>query len=206
MRPCVDLSPFRKSQLVAGAGSLWDEATRAGFLSRIADGSLPEEAFRQWLVQDSLFTRGLVTYQAIMVSGSPRSSHRLLISGLSALDDELLWFEESAAKRGLRLEAESHPVCRRYVDFLIASAYTLPFAVLAAILYGVEVSYLAAWSALDAEGVYAEFIGRWSNDRFAAYVRGLLDLTGEHPHPDAQEYFDEVLLHERDFWQMTVGA
>jgi thiaminase/transcriptional activator TenA len=108
--------------------------------------------------------------------------------------------------RVVDLEASHHPVCRRYVDFLIASAYSLPFAVLVAILYGVEVSYLASWSLLETNGPYAEFIERWSNDRFAVYVRGLLDLSEQHPHPDSQQYFDEVLRHERDFWHMTVGG
>ena len=89
MNPSVDLRPFQESPLVAGAGELWQGATRASFLSAISDGSLPEEAFRRWLVQDYLFARGLTSYQAVVLSRSPRGAHQLLISGLSARDDEL---------------------------------------------------------------------------------------------------------------------
>lgn len=83
------------------------------------------------------------------------------------------------------------------------SAYTEPIAVLLAILFGIEVSYLAAWSALKPEGVYKEFIERWSNPHFVEYVAKLQDLAEKHPHEGQQSAFDQVLELERDFWRMT---
>ena len=113
------------------------------------------------------------------------------------------WFEQNAQQQVLDLNSALHPTCRRYVDYLIASAYTQPFEVLLAILYGVEASYLCAWSALEASGTYAEFINRWSNAHFVEYVRGLLNVCNRHTHELQQEQFNEVLRHERDFWRMT---
>ena len=129
-----------------------------------------------------------------------------LIRPSCALDAELDWLEENAQRQALDLNAALHPTCRRYVDYLIASAYMQPCEVLLAILYGVEASYLCAWSALEASGPYAEFIDRWSNARFVAYVRGLLDVCNRHTHESQQEQFNEVLRHERDFWRMTWGG
>ncbi len=199
----MSLPQFEKSALVVGAGGLWREATEAEFLSAIRDGDLPREAFQRWLVQDYSFAKGLVAFQAIAVSRAPRPAQKVLIGGLSALDAELDWFEKNAQRQALELNAALHPTCRRYVDYLIASAYTQPFEVLLAILYGVEASYLCAWSALEASGPYAEFINRWSNTEFVAYVRELLDVCNLHTHELQQEQFNEVLRHERDFWKMT---
>ena len=199
------MDEFERSPLVAGAGALWTEATRAPFLSAIRDGSLPREVFSQWLVQAYLFAKGATTFLAIAVAKTPRPAQKVLLSGLTALDLELDWFEENGQKRALDLKAAPHPTCRRYVDFLIASAYTQPFEVLLAILYGVEASYLCAWSAHEATGPYAEFIARWSNTEFVGDVRQLLKLCEQHIHPDQQLRFNDVLRHERDFWQMTWG-
>ncbi len=197
------MTEFEKSKLIQAAGDLWPAATHARFLDAVADGSLPAEAFQRWLVQDYLFAQGLVSFQALMTAKAPRDAHKLLIGGLAALDLELAWFEQHATRLRLDFHSPPHSVCRQYVDFLIASAYTQPFAVLAAILFGVEASYLAAWSALRAEGPYAEFITRWSNPHFGEYVRGLLGLVQRYPDASQQRAFNEVLWHERDFWQMT---
>jgi thiaminase len=197
------MGEFDESGLVVAAGGLWQDATTAEFLEVTGDGTVPQEAFERWLAQDYLFARGLVSFQAVMVAKAPRAAHGPLIGGLAALDAEMSWFESHLADRGIDLQTKAHQVCRRYVDFLVASAYSAPFEVLTAILYGVEVSYLAAWSALAATGPYAEFIQRWSSESFAAYVRSLLDLCCRHPHPGQQAAFNEVLRHERDFWRMT---
>jgi thiaminase len=199
----MSLREIEESPLVVSAGKLWRESTEADFLTAIRDGKLPREAFQRWLVQDYLFAKGLTAFQAIAVARAPRSAQKVLIGGLSALDAELDWFEQNAQRQALDLNAALHPTCRRYVDYLIASAYTQPFEVLLAILYGVEASYLCAWSAVEASGPYAEFINRWSNAQFVGYVRGLLDVCKRHTHELQQEQFNEVLRHERDFWRMT---
>jgi len=191
------------SELILRAGRLWTEATWSPFLDAVADGSLPEAAFRRWLAQDYLFARGLTSYQAIALAKAPRDAHRVLIGGLVALDRELEWFENHAERRGIPLGERPHPVCRAYVDFLMRSAYTQPWPVLAAILFGVEASYLEAWSRLTPAGPYAEFIQRWSNPAFVNYVNDLAALARRHPHPDAQEAFNQVLVYERDFWRMA---
>ncbi len=191
------------SYLIRAAGALWQEATRSPFLDALAEGSLAENAFHCWLSQDYLFAKGLTTFQAILLSKAPRDCHKPLISGLIALDSEMDWFETHSRHRKIELDVLPHPTCRSYIDFLVRSAYGEPYPVLLAILFGVEVSYLAAWSGLEAKGPYAEFIERWSNPAFAEYVSALGALSARYPHEGAQRAFDSVLRHERDFWKMT---
>src|SRR2546425_2161831 len=189
--------------LVRNAGPLWDEATRSPFLDALAAGSLAADAFRRWLGQDYLFANGLMAFQAILLSKAPRDCRKPLIGGLIALDRETDWFESHAARLRLDLDAAPHPTCRRYTDFLMRCAYTQPYAVLLAMLFGMEVSYFAAWSALPRSGPYTEFVERWSSADFAGYVAALGALASQNPHEAAQEHFNEVLAHERDFWKMA---
>lgn len=197
------LKEFDQSPLAVGAGDLWARGIRAAFLDGIGDGSLPKEAFDRWLVQDYLFVLGFTRFAALAAARTPRPGQSLLIGGLAALDLELGWFEGHAEERGLDLASAPHPTCRRYVDFLIAAAYSQPFEVVLAIFYGVEVAYTVAWGKLESRGPYAEFIGRWTHPDFVDYVRQLAKLTAAHPHPGQQAAFNEVMRHEHDFWRMT---
>lgn len=197
------LAAIEGCSLVVDAGPLWPEGTKAKFLDSIQDGTLPKEAFDRWLVQDYLFAKGLTTFQAIAAARAPRSAQRVLIAGLGAMDAELEWFEQLGEDRGLDLNDRQHKTCARYVDYLVAAAYTKPVEVLLAILFGVEAAYLSGWSALKASGPYAEFVKRWSNEYFLEYVHQLHDATLAHPHAEQQDEFNEVLRHERDFWTMT---
>jgi thiaminase/transcriptional activator TenA len=43
------------ARLVAAAGTTWHSYTRHDFVLRLADGTLPESAFRHYLIQDYLF-------------------------------------------------------------------------------------------------------------------------------------------------------
>ncbi len=197
------IETFERSRLATGAGELWHRGVTARFLDAVGDGSLPEEAFHRWLVQDYLFVQGFTRFLALAASRTPRPAQSVLLGGLAALDAELGWFEGHAGSRGLDLGAAAHPTCRRYVDFLVASAYTEPVEVLLAILFGVEVAYTVAWGKLEAKGPYAEFIERWTSTEFQQYVAELLRLADAHRHPGRQPAFDEVMRHERDFWRMT---
>lgn len=194
---------LHESTLIQGSGDLWRKATSARFLEAVGDGTLPQEAFQRWLVQDYHFAKGLTSFQSVLTAKTPRPAQKLLIGGLLAMDYELDWFENHAQRLGLDLDTPVHPICHRYVDYLIASAYTHPFPVSLAILFGVEVSYLYAWGALEPNGPYTEFIERWSNPKFRIYVKGLGEFVERFPHPDRQREFNEVLRHERDFWRMT---
>jgi formylaminopyrimidine deformylase / aminopyrimidine aminohydrolase len=204
--PTPSERPLTAHSLVQNAGPLWDEATRAPFLAALAAGTLAVEAFRRWLAQDYLFTKDLTAFQSILLAKIPRDCHKTLVGGLGALDKELEWFESHAGRLQVDLAIPPHRICRRYTDFLLHCVHTEAYPVLIAVLFGVEASYLAAWSALVAAGLYSEFIARWSSVDFAAYVEALGGLADRYPHEGAQKFFNEVLVHEREFWQMSWQA
>ena len=204
---------YEKSVWIAQFEELWRKATTAKFLDGLGDGTLPDEALDRWLAQDRRFVSELLRFQAIVLSKVPEDARRPLLAGLNALAAELDWFADLEETRGLTA-APVHPVCARYTDFLLRSAYTEPYPRLLQILFGVEVAYLASFKSLadrgkslagagaQPEGIHGELIARWSSELFAAYVNDLHDLTLAHPHPDG-EAFAEVLRHEHDFWRMT---
>jgi formylaminopyrimidine deformylase / aminopyrimidine aminohydrolase len=205
MMVLMNISKFEQSRLAIGSGQMWRAGTTGEFLSAIRENRLPQDAFERWLVQDYLFVQGLTQFMALLISKTPRPAQKTLICGLVAFDSELDWFESHLSQRQLDLQAAPHKTCKRYVDYLIQIGHTESFEILLAAIYGVEVSYLCAWNALNATGPYAEFITRWTTPEFASYVRELLDLCDAHPHVEQQRVFDEVMRHERDFWQMTWG-
>lgn len=88
---------FHELAFVVRSGALWDRATHAAFLTAVADGTLPEDAFRRWLVQDYHFAKGLTSFQAITTAKMPRPPQKLVIDGLSVMSDEIDWFESIAA-------------------------------------------------------------------------------------------------------------
>ena len=200
------MSGWEKSTFIRSAGALWEEAIHSPFLDAIGSGTLPADLFDSWLTQDYRFAQALVVFQSVAVARCPRQNQGLLIAGLAALDSELTWFEEHAKKRRLDLDGEIHPVCRRYADFLIRTAYSEAPSVLLGTLFGVEVAYLAAWSALKPTGPYAEFVERWSNPGFRDYVQSLRIMAEDGRDDRSQEYFNQALIHENDFWTLSYGV
>jgi thiaminase/transcriptional activator TenA len=189
--------------LVQEAGDLWTLGTEAPFLRKLADGTLPEAVFARWLEQDYHFVRALTSFQAVLAAKAPRTLLKTLIGGLSALEQELTWFETHAEKRGLDLDCDPGPVCRRYADFLIATAYRESVEIGITALFAVEAAYAAAWSNLSPEGPYEDFIRRWSREEFLAYCLALADIAESVQLPGQQAVFNRVMQHERDFWQMV---
>ncbi len=197
------MASFDESRLARGAGELWKRGTEAAFLDAVRDGRLPRSVFDRWLVQDFLFVQGFTVFVSLVAAHAPRDVQSVTIQGLAALNDELDWFEDKLEQRGLDLQPSPHPVCRRYTDYLLASAYGKPVEVLLAIFFGVEAAYCVGWGRCEPKGPYAEFIERWTGPAFVKYVQALQGLVDAHPHPDQQAEFDEVMRLEHDFWGMT---
>jgi thiaminase len=197
------LREFDDHRLARGAGALWRRGTTAAFLNAVGDGTLPPDAFDRWLVQDALFVRGFTRFGALVAAKVPRDAQKVLIGGLAALDDELDWFEHHSRDRGLDLGVQLHPVCRRYVNHILAAGYEASTPELLAMFFGIEGAYCVGWGGLVAAGPYREFIERWSSRAFMAYVGQLGSLADRYQGPRQQPAFDDVMRHEEAFWRMT---
>jgi formylaminopyrimidine deformylase / aminopyrimidine aminohydrolase len=177
---------------------------------RGADGTLPQEAFRRWLIQDRHFIDGLYQAQARVIPLVTGEARRTLLNGVVALQEEMDWLADRATHLGLDLAAEPVDDCLAFTDYLQTLAFVAPSVALTAI-WAVERSYLDAWSAArPGAAPYREFVEHWSNDGFRAYVDALhraaneaLQAAATAEHAGAHLAFRRVMTFERRFWAMT---
>lgn len=200
--------------LIEAHESLWRDATKHPFLDGVREGTLPDGAFDEWLVQDYLFVLSGLVFQSRLVPRSPRADQSLVIGGLAALENELGWFEEKARERGLSLEnADRHPTNKAYGDLFI-SLEDRSYAANITALWAVEEAYLEAWTnASPGAPEYREFVEHWTTPEFAQYV-GALNAAADSALAEATQFeieqaeasFLEVARLERDFWGIAVGG
>ena len=199
--------------LLARHAAAWQAATVHPFLAGVRDGSVPADSFDRWLAQDYLYARALVRAQSRITAEAPFADVGLLAGGVVATVQELAWFEEMAARRGVALDAPMHPANRAYCDFLLASTYSAYPAQITAI-WALERTYLESWEgARPGAEPYREFVKRWTTDAFRSYVgdlqtvvdRELASSAGEQAQ-EAADAFVWVTRHERGFWDMAMSS
>ena len=189
---------------------LWDRAVHAPFLQGVRDGTLPPQAFDRWLAQDALFVADLLRFQARLLARAPRAAQAVLAAGAVALVDELSWFEDQAAARGLSLDAAPLGATREYAA-LLERLDAAPYPVAVTALWVVERVYLLAWAtAAGAPEPYTGFVEHWTAPGFADYVAGL-EAASLAALPDAaagavDRAVAEVLELEAAFWDAGAGA
>ncbi|MCZ2822915.1 MULTISPECIES: TenA family transcriptional regulator [unclassified Modestobacter] len=183
----------------------WRAATAHPFLIAVRDGSLPAGAFDTWLVQDARFVADLLRFQARLLARAPRAAQAVLAGGLVALVEELAWFEEQAATRGLDLSAPALPATAAYAELLDRlDAAEVPVALTA--LWTIERTYLDAWTtALPGAPAYRQFVEHWTVPGFAGYVAGL-ETAADAVGGGQDDVFTEVVAAEVAFWDMAVQA
>jgi thiaminase len=137
----------------------------------------------------------------------------VLLAGLGALQDELLWFEAKAAERSLDLATPPQPTCQRYCEFM-ASLAIQPYAVQATVLWAIEYAYNQGWQLPGPmPAPYTEFADRWGNPSFTDYV-GLLSAQADAvlvtASTDIQAQSEAAFLRvaelEAAFWQMAFAT
>ncbi len=199
--------------LLARHAAAWQAATVHPFLAGVRDGSVPADSFDRWLAQDYLYARALVRAQSRIAAEAPFADVGLLAGGVVATVQELAWFEEMAARRGVALDAPMHPANRAYCDFLLALTYSAYPAQITAI-WALERTYLESWEgARPGAEPYREFVERWTTDAFRSYVgdlqtvvdRELASSAGEQAQ-EAADAFVWVTRHERGFWDMAMSS
>jgi len=188
--------------LLTRHAAAWADATGHPFLIGVRDGTLPAPAFAGWLVQDHHFVADLLAFQARLLARAPRHAQPVLAAGAVALVDELSWFDDRAAERGLDLTAAAAPATLAYRDLLGRfDAAPVPDALVA--LWAIERTYLDAWAfAAPGAPAYREFVTHWTTPDFAGYVESLADAA-QREATDADEVFLAVVAAEVDFWAAT---
>jgi thiaminase/transcriptional activator TenA len=194
------------AELLQRHARAWRGATDHPFLAAVREGHVPTGAFDTWLVQDARFVADLLRFQARLLARAPRPAQAVLAGGLVALVEELAWFEEQAAVRGLDLAAPALPATARYAELLVRlDTADVPTALQA--LWTIERTYLDAWSAARPGAVeYREFVEHWTVPGFAGYVAGLEQAADAVGGPVDDGVFTELVAAETAFWDMAMTA
>lgn len=182
--------------------SLWSAATRHPFLDAVREGTISDEAFDRWLVQDALFVADLLTFQARLLARAPRHAQHALAGGCAALVAELDWFEEQAAKRGIDPQQAPLPATLAYRE-LLNRLDAEPYDAAVTALWVIERVYLLAWTTARSDSSpFGEFVEHWTTPEFAAYVDALESLASPADH---DELINDVLSLEVAFWDMALA-
>jgi thiaminase/transcriptional activator TenA len=172
----------------------------------VADGTLADEAFNEWIRQDFLFVVGLKRFVAELAREAPGRHLTGFEGALAALDAELDRFRRHASTHGVELGGDPVSACSSYLAFLDecrVSGY--PVALTA--YYGCERAYLESWSGVrtnaSLSGPCGDWIDNWSSGPFRAFVGWLAELLDEAPIDERdrlREVFARTVELEIDFW------
>ena len=189
--------------------TLFKQAVDHKFLRSIKEGTIQDKQFNVWLQQDYVFVLEFIRLMASLLEDAPPSHFNLLISGLTAIAEEKLWFEEEIKQRKLDLEPKVHENCLDYLKFmekLRKSTYSVKLLG----VFLIERVYEKAWDLGPLKGQYDKIAKRWSNKEFSFYVERLETITNEtfQKEKDFQEkelemVFQNVMELEIKFWEMA---
>lgn len=202
--------PLTCSRLIKSHAAAWKEATCPLFLAQCHTGEIHAQQFNTWLVQDYLFVVEFTRMAAHLLAAAPITHFDTLLSGLTALREELIWFREKAADRQLDLDSAKQAACTEYCDYM-ASLATVAYPIQATAFWAIEAAYNQGWQ-LPGHMVppYDEFANRWGNAGFTDYVMSLeqqanqmLQSTDAEIQQQAEAAFLQVAKLEKDFWQMA---
>lgn len=191
----------------------WQRATVHPFLTGCQQGTISVSQFNTWLVQDVLFVKAFTRMVGRVLAAAPDPHLNHVLSGLAALQDELLWFQAKAQERSLDLGQRPQPTCQQYIEFM-ASLAVQPYAVQAVALWAIEYAYNQGWQLPGPMlAPYNEFADRWGNAGFTEYVKLLaaqaneaLATASSREQDQAQQAFLRVAELEAAFWQMAFSA
>jgi thiaminase/transcriptional activator TenA len=210
-------------RLKAEASAEWRAYTEHPFTEGLADGTLPEPAFRHYLVQDYLFLIEFARAYALAVYKSPQlSDMREAASGLSAiLDVEMSLHVKLCAGWGLSpRDLEQAPPASEtlaYTRYVLDAGMrgdllTLRVALAPCVIGYAEIAtrLTARPNASAATNPYRVWIEEYAGAAYqevAAAARGHLDRLAELYVTPAREaeliaIFKEATRLEADFWEM----
>jgi thiaminase/transcriptional activator TenA len=188
------------------------------FLAGLADGSLPADRFRYYLVQDGLYLRGFSQALSVLSSKAPRAEWAVTLARHSsdAIQAERELHAKILGSYGITPQqaarAPMAPTNRAYVNHLLASVHRLGFAEGLAALLPCYWVYLEVGRALKKRGsrvaAYQQWIDNYGGEDYARTVQQVLQMTDSAPaspaeRASARELFVLSARYEYLFWDMA---
>lgn len=165
-------------ELYSAAASIWQAQLEHPFVRGIGDGTLDEERFKRWVIQDYRYLKEFARIFAWAVAKAERLESMGWYAAVLhlTLNTEMELHREYASRFGLTAEAlESAPMwptTRAYTDFLVRTAADGDMADLVAALLPCAWGYVFVARDLakgepPADQRYADWVAQYSSDEFA---------------------------------------
>jgi len=207
-------------ELYAAAEPIWAAQLEHPFVKGIGDGTLEEDLFKRWVLQDYRYLKEFARVFAWAVAKAHRLESMSWYAGVLdlTLNTEMGLHREYAARFDLTpedLEAEPMwPTTRAYTDFLVRTAADGDMLDLLAALLPCAWGYVYLAQKLaeanpPSDQRYADWIRQYASAEFAQaaeWLRTELDgLAGELP-PEKKAHLTEIFVvssrYEWLFWEM----
>jgi thiaminase/transcriptional activator TenA len=206
--------------LFQAAKPIWDAQLGHPFVRGLGDGSLEEDRFKRWVLQDYLYLKEFARIFAWAVAKAAELDSMSWYAGVLdlTLNTEMELHRQYAARFGLTpeaLEAESMwPTTRAYTDFLVRTAADGDMCELLAALLPCAWGYVHIGKALAAgdppeDQRYADWIAQYASDEFADasdWLKAELERLAADASPAKRERLRELFLlssrYEWAFWEM----
>jgi len=213
-------------RLKADAAPHWADYTRHSFVEQLGAGSLPQAAFRHYLVQDYLFLIQFARAYALGVYKSQSlADMRQSLEGVKAiLDVELDLHIELCGSWGMeRADIEAAPEdtpTMAYTRFVLDAGMAGDLLDLQAALAPCVIGYAEIGASLSARGLnsednpYRRWIQEYSSESYQDLAAGFtawmnesaVQMMTDHRYPRVLSLFEKACRLESDFWQMGLNA
>lgn len=207
-------------ELYAAAEPLWRAQLDHPFVKGLGDGTLEEERFKRWVLQDYLYLKDFARIFAWAVAKADRLDSMSWYAKVLdlTLNTEMQLHRDYAARFGItpeQLESQvMWPTTRAYTDFLLRTAADGDMQDLLAALLPCAWGYVyiarrLAEGDLPADQRYAEWIEQYASDDFhqaMVWLRDELDRLGAHAGPEKKARLTGLFVlssqYEERFWEM----
>lgn len=193
----------------------WESMLSEPFLTEVAQGSIEDDRFANWLRQDYVFVREAIPSLGLKLAKAPIEHRESLAGAIAALERELGLFEAMASEHGVAIgNVEPLPTNLGYINFIRVTNALEPYEVGYAVTYAAEKAYLDSWLRVKREqrgpSKWQRFIDNWTSDGFRAWVALLAEnldalaaAASEGDRARMERRFFETLRYERLFWKMA---
>ena len=211
-------------QLKKDSGRLWADATNHRFISELGDGSLAEDKFRRYFIQDYVFVNQLAKVGGLAVAKAPdlesaRPFGNFLSMLLGAEDSLFLGaFEVMKVPEREFRNAAPLPTTDAFSNYLVNLSSAGTYADICCAMYVVEGVYLDWANRLDNENacpadsgsplgaIFQQWIDIHTDASLGPFVRFLASrVNAESPSKAGgfQVVFNQVARYETAFWNMA---
>jgi len=196
---------------------IYREILDHSFLTGLSEGTLPQEAFSFYMIQDAHYLREFARALSITASKAPREEWAALLNrhAVDTLEYEKTLHESVFGEYGISTEQVAHtdpsPAAFAYTNFLVVTAYSRPFAESLAALLPCYWIYWEVGKELRKKGskdpIYQRWIDAYSSEEYGDSVKAILEIvnqsSGSASKDEIQrmkEHFRHSVRYEWMFW------